>query len=126
MKGWGKFAGPNEVEVALIDGGTTTVKSKNFMIATGSEVSPLPGIAIDEERRAPARGAAAGCLRRVLWVAREGCRASALASPAVRTSIGRFSQNSVSSFERMYSMSTGVQSPCKLNTVTRLCEGEGA
>lgn len=50
MKGWGKFAGPNELEVALLDGGTTTVNAKNFIIATGSEVLPLPGIKIDEEK----------------------------------------------------------------------------
>jgi len=89
VKGWGKFAGPNEVEVALIDGGTTTVKSKNFMIATGSEVSPLPGIAIDEERRAPARArrpaaCAACCGSPVRAVA-----PSALANPAARTTFGR-------------------------------------
>lgn len=50
VKGWGKLAGPNEVEVALLDGGSTTLKAKNIMIATGSEVSPLPGVPIDEER----------------------------------------------------------------------------
>ena len=53
MKGWGKFAGANELEVALLDGGNTTVNAKNFIIATGSEVSPLPGMKIDEERSAP-------------------------------------------------------------------------
>ena len=53
VKGWGKFAGANELEVALLDGGTTTVNAKNFIIATGSEVSPLPGMKIDEERCAP-------------------------------------------------------------------------
>ncbi len=50
VKGWGKFAGPNELEVALLDGGSTTVSAKNFIIATGSEVLPLPGIKIDEAR----------------------------------------------------------------------------
>lgn len=50
VKGWGKLAGPNEVEVALAEGGTTTLRAKNIMIATGSEVTPLPGVPIDEER----------------------------------------------------------------------------
>ena len=50
VKGWGKLTGPKEVEVALLDGGSTTISTKNVIIATGSEVSPLPGIEIDEER----------------------------------------------------------------------------
>lgn len=50
VKGWGKLAGPHEVEVALAEGGSKTLKAKNIMIATGSEVSPLPGVPIDEER----------------------------------------------------------------------------
>jgi dihydrolipoamide dehydrogenase len=50
VKGWGKFVGPNEVEVALLDGGSSTISTKNTIIATGSEVAPLPGIQIDEER----------------------------------------------------------------------------
>ena len=50
MKGWGKFKSPHEIEVSLLDGGTSTVKAKNTIIATGSEVTPLPGITIDEER----------------------------------------------------------------------------
>ena len=52
VKGWGKFKSPHEIEVSLLDGGTTTVKAKNTIIATGSEVTPLPGLTIDEERRA--------------------------------------------------------------------------
>lgn len=50
VKGWGKFVGPSEVEVALADGSTRTLKAKNIIIATGSEVTPLPGVPIDEER----------------------------------------------------------------------------
>ena len=49
-KGWGKFKSGSEVEVQLADGGSETVKAKNIIIATGSEVSPLKGIDIDEER----------------------------------------------------------------------------
>lgn len=50
VKGWGKLKEDNEVEVALLDGGSKTLKAKNIIIATGSEVAPLPGIEIDEER----------------------------------------------------------------------------
>ena len=50
MKGWGKVKGENEVEVSLLDGGTQTILAKNIMIATGSEVTPLPGIPMDEEK----------------------------------------------------------------------------
>ena len=53
MKGWGKLNSTNEVEVALLDGGSTTLRAKNIIIATGSEVAPLPGIEIDEERCGP-------------------------------------------------------------------------
>lgn len=50
VKGWGKLAGPNEVEVALQDGSSTRLRAKNILIATGSEVTPLPGVPIDEKR----------------------------------------------------------------------------
>lgn len=51
VKGWGKLTGPNEVEVAALDGGgNSTLRAKNIIIATGSEVAPLPGVPIDEER----------------------------------------------------------------------------
>jgi len=50
VKGWGKFKSPTEVEVSLVDGGTTTMKAKNIVIATGSDVAPLPGVPIDEEK----------------------------------------------------------------------------
>lgn len=50
VKGWGSLKGPNEVEVALNGGGTSTINAKNILIATGSEVTPLPGVPIDEER----------------------------------------------------------------------------
>ena len=50
MKGWGKLKGADEVDVALLEGGSTTLKAANVIIATGSEVAPLPGIEIDEER----------------------------------------------------------------------------
>ena len=47
-RGWGQFT-----EQGLnvdSDGKSETLKAKNYIIATGSEVVPLKGIDIDEER----------------------------------------------------------------------------
>lgn len=51
VKGWGKFASANEIEVDLNQGGKEIIKAKNIIIATGSEPSTLPGnvIPIDEK-----------------------------------------------------------------------------
>lgn len=55
-KGLGSFHSENEVLVKPVDGLDGTVpeevllQTKNILIATGSEVSPFPGITIDEER----------------------------------------------------------------------------
>jgi hypothetical protein len=50
VKGWGSLAGPNEVKVKLTEGGEQIIRTKNIMIATGSEVVSLPGVEIDEKR----------------------------------------------------------------------------
>jgi dihydrolipoamide dehydrogenase len=50
VKGWGTLKSPTEVDVALLDGSSTTIKTKNVLIATGSEVTPLAGVPVDEER----------------------------------------------------------------------------
>ncbi len=50
VKGYGSFKSANEVEVDLVDGGKQTVSGKNIIIATGSEVTPLNGVPIDEEK----------------------------------------------------------------------------
>lgn len=50
VKGRGKILGKGRVEVALAEGGTRVLKTKNIVIATGSEPATLPGIEIDEER----------------------------------------------------------------------------
>lgn len=50
MQGWGKVKSATEVEVATASGGTTTLATKNIIIATGSEVTPLPGVPVDERR----------------------------------------------------------------------------
>lgn len=52
VKGWGKFASPNEIEVDLNAGGKQTISAKNIIIATGSEPNNLPassGLSIDEK-----------------------------------------------------------------------------
>ncbi len=57
IKGAGRFTAKDTIEVALNDGGTQTVKAKNTIIATGSEVASLPGIDIDEDRIVSSTGA---------------------------------------------------------------------
>lgn len=57
VKGFGKLASPSEVSVDLIDGGSTVVKGKNIIIATGSDVKSLPGITIDEKKVVSSTGA---------------------------------------------------------------------
>eukprot|EP00550_Attheya_septentrionalis_P011767 CAMPEP_0198304136 /NCGR_PEP_ID=MMETSP1449-20131203/57242_1 /TAXON_ID=420275 /ORGANISM="Attheya septentrionalis, Strain CCMP2084" /LENGTH=505 /DNA_ID=CAMNT_0044006651 /DNA_START=60 /DNA_END=1577 /DNA_ORIENTATION=+ len=47
FKGKGTLSGPNGVSVALNDGGTEVLDSKNIIIATGSEVTPLPPVPVD-------------------------------------------------------------------------------
>lgn len=42
LKGWGKFAGPNAIDVDLLSGGTQHITAKNVIIATGSEPNELP------------------------------------------------------------------------------------
>jgi dihydrolipoamide dehydrogenase len=44
LKGYGAFTGPNSVKV-----GDRTVTAKNIVIATGSSVTPLPGVEIDQK-----------------------------------------------------------------------------
>jgi dihydrolipoamide dehydrogenase len=57
IKGSASFASPTQINVALLEGGETQVEAKNVIIATGSEVSPFPGIEIDEERIVSSTGA---------------------------------------------------------------------
>lgn len=46
LTGHGKITGKNIVTVMKEDGSTETVNSKNILIATGSEVTPFPGIEV--------------------------------------------------------------------------------
>lgn len=45
VRGHGTITGPNEVSVQTADG-TETIKSTNILIASGSEVTPFPGIEV--------------------------------------------------------------------------------
>src|SRR5688500_14499301 len=52
LKGHGRFTGKDSLEV-----GGTACRAKNFVIATGSSVTPLPGVEIDQERIIDSTGA---------------------------------------------------------------------
>ncbi|KAH8831415.1 dihydrolipoamide dehydrogenase [Flagelloscypha sp. PMI_526] len=58
-KGTGSFTSPTQLNVSLNDGGESQIEAKNIIIATGSEVSPFPGgaIQIDEEQIVSSTGA---------------------------------------------------------------------
>lgn len=49
IKGHGKITGVNQVTALKEDGSTEVVNTKNVLIATGSEVSPFPGIEVSVE-----------------------------------------------------------------------------
>jgi len=55
--GTGRIMGAGKVEVTFINGEKQAVESKAIVIATGSEVAALPGIAIDEETVISSTGA---------------------------------------------------------------------
>lgn len=57
VKGWGSFVDANTIKVALLDGGEQELKTKNTIIATGSEPASIPGVEIDEERVVSSTGA---------------------------------------------------------------------
>lgn len=57
IKGSGSFVNEHEIKVELNDGGETSVKGKNILIATGSEATPFPGLEIDEKRVVTSTGA---------------------------------------------------------------------
>lgn len=57
VKAHGKITGTNEITCDTLDGTTEVINSKNIMIATGSEVTPFPGIDIDEETIVSSTGA---------------------------------------------------------------------
>ncbi|KIR24612.1 dihydrolipoyl dehydrogenase [Cryptococcus deuterogattii LA55] len=57
IKGEAAFETANKLNVKLLEGGETQVEAKNVIIATGSEVTPFPGLEIDEERIVSSTGA---------------------------------------------------------------------
>jgi dihydrolipoamide dehydrogenase len=59
IKGAASFVSPTRIAVQLNDGGSTEVEAKNVIIATGSEVAPFPGgaIEIDEQQIVSSTGA---------------------------------------------------------------------
>ena len=52
LKGHARFTGRDSIDV-----GGTAYRAKNFVIATGSSVTPLPGVEIDQERIVDSTGA---------------------------------------------------------------------
>ncbi|MFX5718729.1 dihydrolipoyl dehydrogenase, partial [Acinetobacter baumannii] len=48
--GTGTILGTGKVQVEAADGTTQVLETKNIVIATGSEVTPLPGVTIDEKQ----------------------------------------------------------------------------
>src|SRR3546814_9048615 len=46
LKGYAKFTSADTVEVA-----GKSVRAKNIVIATGSSVTPLPGVAVDNDKQ---------------------------------------------------------------------------
>jgi dihydrolipoamide dehydrogenase len=61
IKGYGRIAkaasGAHEVAVKGLDGGESTYTAKYVVIATGSDVTPLPGVTIDETQVVSSTGA---------------------------------------------------------------------
>ncbi|KAA3674777.1 dihydrolipoamide dehydrogenase [Paragonimus westermani] len=57
VKGFGSIVGPNEVLVKKADGAEENITTERILIATGSEVTPFPGIEIDEQSIVSSTGA---------------------------------------------------------------------
>ncbi|KAE9554420.1 hypothetical protein FO519_002348 [Halicephalobus sp. NKZ332] len=57
VKGHGTITGPNEVSVKKEDGSVEKINTRNILIASGSEVTPFPGININEQSIVSSTGA---------------------------------------------------------------------
>lgn len=57
IEGKGHIAGKGKVVVTAADGSEKTLETKHIVIATGSEVTPLPGVEIDEKQIVSSTGA---------------------------------------------------------------------
>ena len=55
--GTGKILAQGKVEVTAEDGSASVLETKNIVIATGSDVMPLPGVEIDEKQVVSSTGA---------------------------------------------------------------------
>ena len=55
--GTARIAAPGQVEVRGEDGSNQMLETKNIVIATGSDVTPLPGVEIDEKMVVSSTGA---------------------------------------------------------------------
>lgn len=57
IRGWGSIPKAGQVQVKSEDGQSESLKTKNILIATGSESSPLPGVEVDEKQVVTSTGA---------------------------------------------------------------------
>ena len=57
IQGAGVLAGNGQVKVTLADGSEQQIGASNIVIATGSDVAPLPGVEIDEQQIVSSTGA---------------------------------------------------------------------
>ena len=57
IRGLGRILSAGKVEVKSEDGSTKTLEAKSIVIATGSDVTPLSGVTIDEKRIVSSTGA---------------------------------------------------------------------
>jgi dihydrolipoamide dehydrogenase len=57
VRGRGRIAGAGKVEVTAADGSVSTLEAKNIVIATGSEPTPLPGVAFEAGKVVDSTGA---------------------------------------------------------------------
>lgn len=57
VKAHGTISGPNSVQCNLTEGGSQDINAKRILVAVGSEVTPFPGVEIDEESIVSSTGA---------------------------------------------------------------------
>jgi dihydrolipoamide dehydrogenase len=57
VRGRGRITGKGQVEVTAADGSVSTLAAKNIVIATGSEPTPLPGVAFEDGKVVDSTGA---------------------------------------------------------------------
>lgn len=50
VNGFGRVTGKNQVTATVADGSEQVINTKNILIATGSEVTPFPGIQVWDSR----------------------------------------------------------------------------